>query len=179
MNQKQSKAIIEQARAKYEEKKQKNDEVKKNYAEKLEQGLIFQDVVREALYQRGIIIIAYVSRRFQINKGENILGAEIKNDARFRETGKLYIEVAEKTHPDRPNYTKSGIERGDNSWLFIIGDEKTFWIFDVKHLRKLKDKYQQVTTPTSKGFLLTPLKDADEYCILKIEPSIKRIDKIA
>jgi len=85
------------------------------YNEKLQQGLEFQDVVTRALYQRGIVVVGYSSRRFQVEQGENMLGAEIKRDGRFRETGNLYIEVAEKSHPDNPAYVSSGIHREDNS----------------------------------------------------------------
>lgn len=96
------------------------------YASKLEEGLQFQDVVTRLLYQRGMVVIGYASRRFQNSHGENMLGAEIKRDARFRDTGNLYFETAEKAHPDRPSWTPSGIHRTDNSWLYVIGDEERF-----------------------------------------------------
>src|SRR3989304_9436240 len=72
------------------------------YAEKLEQGLEFQDVVTRALYQRGIVVIGYASRRFQNSHGENMLGAEIKREGKFRETGNLYIETSEKYRAGNP-----------------------------------------------------------------------------
>lgn len=150
---------VEQARAEYEGG---------YYKQKLEQGLEFQDVVTSALYQRGIVVIGYASRRFQIDKGENMLGAEIKRDDKFRDTGNLYIETAEKSHPDMPFFTPSGIRRGDNSWLFVIGDEKTIYIFPTNYLCKMEKRYKRVETPTSVGFLM-PLTDAEKYCIRKIE----------
>lgn len=137
------------------------------YANKLEQGLEFQDIVTAALYQRGIVVVAYSSRKNQILHGENMLGAEIKRDGKFRETGNLYIEVAEKSHPDNQNYIASGIHRADNSWLYVIGDEKTIYIFSTKYLRLLMARYKKVETPTSQGFLL-PLSEAEKYCIRKI-----------
>jgi hypothetical protein len=39
------------------------------YNDKLQQGLEFQDVVTAALYQRGIIVVGYSSRRFQNEQG--------------------------------------------------------------------------------------------------------------
>lgn len=138
------------------------------YAEKLEQGLQFQDVVTRELYQRGIVVIGYASRRAQIEHGENMLGAEIKRDGKFRETGNLYIEFAEKAHPDRKDFVPSGINRKDNSWLFVIGDEKSIWIFSTKYLRMLASRYEQREMPTSRGFLL-PVSEADKYCVRKIE----------
>ena len=138
------------------------------YQSKLEQGLEFQDVVTEALYQRGIVVVAYSSRRYQIEKGENMLGAEIKRDGKFRETGQLYIETAEKSHPDKPSFTPSGIYRKDNSWLYVIGDEKTVYIFSTKYLRLLGKRYHKIEKPTSQGFVM-PLPEAEKYCIRKID----------
>lgn len=138
------------------------------YGEKLEQGLQFQDFCTRELYQRGIVIVGYSSRRYQNNEGENMLGAEIKRDDKFRETGNLYLEVAEKACPTRPRYTESGIMRADNSWLFVIGDEQCLWIFSVKYLRLLKDRYRKVQTATSIGHLM-PVSEADKYSIRKIE----------
>lgn len=139
------------------------------YQKKLQQGLEFQDVVTSALYQRGIVVIGYASQKYQIQKGENMLGAEIKRDGKFRETGKLCIETSEKSHPDKPKYTPSGIHREDNSWLFVIGDEKTIYIFATKYLVMLERQknYNTYETATSKGFLM-PLHEAEKYCVRKI-----------
>jgi len=142
------------------------------YAQQLETGLQFQDVVTRELYQRGIVVVGYASRRFQMQHGENMLGAEIKRDGKFR--GRcppaLWIETAEKAHPDRPEFTPSGICREDNAWLFVIGDEQTIWIFSTKFLRMLcpAKKYNRVETPTSQAWLL-PLGEADKYCLRRID----------
>lgn len=140
------------------------------YADKLEEGLRFQDVVTRELYQRGIVIVGYASRAFQISHGENMLGAEIKRDGNFRDTGNLYIETAEKAHPDNKNFVPSGIFRKDNSWLFVIGDERTIWIFSTKYLQLLHDKrgWREVKKTTSIGRIM-PLADANKYCVRQIE----------
>lgn len=138
------------------------------YNDKLQQGLEFQDVVTVALYQRGIVVIGYASRRFQNQEGENMLGAEIKRDGLFRQTGNLYIEMSEKSHPDKLEYTPSGIFRADNSWLYVIGDEKTIYIFSTKYLQMLCNRYKSVEKPTSRGVLM-PIVEAEKYCIRKIE----------
>lgn len=140
------------------------------YNDKLQEGLVYQDKVTVALYQIGIVVVGYSSRRYQNNVGENMLGAEIKRDGLFRSTGNLYLEICEKSHPDKVEYTPSGIHRADNSWLFVIGDEKTIYIFSTKYLRMLESRYKKVEKPTSKGFLM-PIADADKYCIRKIELS--------
>lgn len=101
-----------------------------------------------------------------------MLGAEIKNDDKYKWTGRLFIEVAEKSHPDKLNYTPSGIMRADNSWLFVIGDINTVWIFSTKYLVMLKDRFPIMQTPTSIGHLM-PLREADKYASLKIELQIE------
>lgn len=140
------------------------------YAEKLQQGLEFQDLVTTALYQRGIVVIGYASRRNQVLHGENMLGAEIKRDGNFRATGNLYLEVEEKAHPDNVNYVPAGIMRKDNSWLFVIGDERTIYIFSTKYLRLLVNlrNWKKVKKTTSVGYLM-PMDDAEKYCVRKIE----------
>lgn len=143
------------------------------YGAMFEEGLEFQDFVALALCQRGLVIVGYASRRFQCERGENMLGAEIKRDGNFRRTGNLYVETAEKAHPSRPSFSPSGIYRRDNSWLFVIGDEQTLWIFPTKYLRRLcekfgEDRWRAVKTETSVGRLV-PLRDADAYCIRRID----------
>lgn len=140
------------------------------YNEKLQEGLEFQDVITRELYLRGIVVVGFASRRFQNECGENMLGAEIKRDGNFRNTGNLYIEVAEKSNPRNPRYVDSGIMRADNSWLFVIGDEKTAYIFPTEYLRRLVKArdWKKITKPTSIGYLM-PLEDAEKYCIRKID----------
>jgi len=138
------------------------------YADKLEQGLVFQDVVTKELYRRGIVVVGYSSRRFQNDEGENLLGAEIKRDGEFRKTGNLYIEVAEKADPRNKVFVPSGIMRADNSWLYVIGDEETIYIFSIKYLRKLHERWRRVEKSTSVGYLC-PIEDAEKYCLRKIE----------
>ncbi len=99
-----------------------------------------------------------------------MLGAEIKRDGKFRETGNLYIETAEKSHPDNAAYVASGIHRADNAWLYVIGDERTIYIFPTVYLRRLAARYEdrRRVTPTSAGFLM-PVADAERYCIRRID----------
>ena len=127
------------------------------YADKLKEGQEFEDFVQDALAARGIFLGNYTSQKYQIEKGENMLGMEIKRDGRFRDTGNFYIETAEKTHKDKPNWTPSGIMRDDNSWLFCIGDEKGFCVFDKKLIRRLIEHpgytFRDTETDTSQGLL--------------------------
>ena len=85
------------------------------------------------------------------------------------ETGNIYIEVKEKAHPDNANYVDSGIFRNDNTWLYLIGNYTTVYIFGKSLLKLMykSGKYKEVQISTSIGFLL-PVEVADKYCLRKI-----------
>lgn len=140
------------------------------YKEQLNNSLEFQDFVADTLYHNGIIIMNYGSKKYQIEKGENKIGCEIKNDKKFRQTGNLYIELKEKSNPYNMNYIDSGINRSDNTWVYIIGDYNTLYIFGKRMLYYLSKKYTAIEnkTKTSIGFLL-PINEADKFCEKKIE----------
>lgn len=140
----------------------------KEYLPKFQDGLEYQDYVAAILFRYGIILNGFSSRIYQRELGENILGAEIKHDHKFRGTENLYIECAEKTTKNDANWRESGIHRKDKAWLYIIGDYDAFYIFAIKHLLKIEEKYEKKENETSKGFVL-PLEDAEEWCIRKIK----------
>lgn len=135
------------------------------YKNCLEEGLAFQDYVTEKLYNLGIPLVTYSSRNYQLGVGENKAGIEIKFDRKFRETGNFYIETAEKADPKNKNYVPSGIYRNDNTWLYLIGDYQTIYVFSKEQLKKCSDKFRKVETPTSKGFLL-PVEKALEFLVI-------------
>lgn len=139
------------------------------YKNKLKQGLYYQDMIVEKLYEIGLPIISYSSKEFQYTIGENKAGIEIKNDTRFLETKNFYIEISEKSNSQNINFIKSGIYRDDNTWLYVIGNDVEFHVFSKKQLVLLhkSKKYKTVETPTSKGFLL-PYVDAVSSYSLKI-----------
>ena len=139
------------------------------YKEKLEAGLQYQDFIADQLRKADtcIILCAYSSRKYQNEKGESASGIEIKHDMRFKETGNLYIEVAEKSRPEMPTYTDSGIRRKDNTWLYLIGDYEQAFLFSKDQLNRLYDNkstwlrhgIKERETPTSRGFTI-PVKSA-------------------
>ena len=134
---------------------------------KLASGAAFQDFIMERMHSIGVILQPYCSRQGQL-KGENLLGMEIKNDEKMTSTGNIYIEVAEKAVPREGDYAESGIFRSDNTWLYGIGDRGTFYIFAKSSLRSAWAKrgvmgLAEVTTPTSKGFLI-PRLTGDKIC---------------
>lgn len=135
--------------------------VTEDYKSKLEVALEYQDFIADQLRKMDpcIILGAYSSRKWQMNHGESASGIEIKYDRKMRETGNLYIEVAEKSCPEMPEYTPSGIMRDDNTWLYLIGDYEEAFLFSKSQLKILyadKGNYQkrgikERQTPTSIG----------------------------
>lgn len=140
------------------------------YKQMLEKGLHYQDFVVEQLYKIGLPIVSYSSKEFQNLIGENKAGIEIKLDQNFRNTNNFYIEYEEKSNENNQNFIKSGILRNDNSWLYLIGDYKTIYIFSKKQLILLlnSDTLRKVETKTSRGILL-PISLSEKYCIKIID----------
>ena len=145
------------------------------YKTKFEQGLEYQDFVCDQLRIReGWFVGCYSSRKYQQEKGESVCGLEIKYDMRLSETGNVYIEVAEKSRPELPEYTASGVFRKDNTWLYLIGDYHQAFVFGKTLMRNLylnKDQKKALgcvdrQTPTSKGFTI-PIKSAIRGMALK------------
>ena len=132
----------------------------------VQDGLEFQDVVTDTLAEHGLIIQNYGSKQYQLNVGENRQHIEIKLDNRCTETGRLSIEVAEKTAVNR-DWVPSGIYR-DDSWLYVQGNRTRIWIFFTSFLRSLH-RFKDYTeheepkdAPTIRAFFL-PIADADKY----------------
>lgn len=140
------------------------------YADNLEDARRFQDFVADLLYEAGIPLVNYTSQQYQYNRGENRTGIEIKYDRRMHETGHVYIEVAEKAHPDNARFVPSGIHREDNTWLLAIGDYQTVYLFSIKYLKMIQPKFKEVATPTSRGFIM-PRAEAEKYALKVLAPA--------
>ena len=108
----------------------------------------------------------YAEKDQQIKIGENWLGVEIKYDEKSIKSPNLYIEVEEKGHEKRIDYTRSGIFRPDNTFLFLIGNYDIYYVFEIDTIRKLFKNYKTIENGrcTSKGFLL-PKPQARESAI--------------
>lgn len=131
----------------------------------LELGAEYLDCVMETLQRRGIILQPYTSRKKQYYSGESLQGWEVKLDKTSIRTGRLSIEISEKSRRDIPVWTPSGIYRRDNTWIYIQGNEKSFWWFQKKILIGLhkSGKYEESEfNGTIKKFYL-PFEDADRY----------------
>ena len=141
-----------------------------NYKEMLQKGLEYQDFVTDVLINElGIALSSYSSTKYQYTKGENKQGFEIKFDDKYKDTGNIYIEIAEKSNAVNLNFVNSGIFRNDNTWLYLIGNYNEIFIFSKNHLKLMYEskKYKEVETETSKGILINKI-NAEKYCIKKI-----------
>jgi len=145
----------------------------------IQDGLEFQDFVMETLAkEHGIYIQNYSSKKYQLNKGENIQRFEIKLDMRCTETRRLSIEIAERTALDRP-WVNSGIY-ANKSFFYVHGNFECFWIFITSFLQQLEKvkqeeeyKYQHKEETTIKAFYL-PIEDANKYGIV-VEPKMSGV----
>lgn len=136
----------------------------------------FADFVCMELAKDGIILQNINTKKFQYETGENLQGFEIKYDCRStgcstdkNPTGRISIEIAEKTKSENSSFIASGIYRGDNSWIYIVGNYMNFWIFPIKHLRLLHKtgRYKEYEgPPTIRKFYLS-IDEADKYCAKK------------
>lgn len=132
------------------------------------EGVEFQDWVCLQLARRHVILQNLASKRYQIEVGENLQGFEIKLDLRCSDTGRLSIEIAEKSNAANAEWVASGIMRADNSWLYIQGNYQALWIFAKSQLRR----FYQVKRPdehesygTVRKFYLS-IRDADTIAAL-------------
>lgn len=142
---------------------------------KMESAAVYQDFVVDVCWNLlGLAIVMYTSKAYQIHVGESKTGAEIKHDEKYAQTGNLWIECAEKARPREGGYFPAGIFRGDNSWLYIIGDYDTIYIFPKTILQALAEcgRYpiKENRTLTSQGFLLRK-KDAEKYAAQVLRPN--------
>ncbi|WP_339684248.1 hypothetical protein [Gimesia maris] len=107
------------------------------YNNKLKAGEAFQDFVKKHIQEQlHIPINYYTSKEEQYNIGESKQGIEVKLDNRCTETGRLSIEIAEKTKAQNKNFIPSGIFRQDNTWLYLQGNYDMFFIFSKKVLQR-------------------------------------------
>lgn len=141
---------------------------------KIESGQVYQDFICDLLLQTiGLPVVQYASRLYQTQIGESRTGVEIKHDEKYAKTGNLWIEVAEKARPRAGDYAESGIRRGDNSWLYVIGNYDIVFIFAKTILCALADSgrypIRENGTATSRGFLL-PDPHAKRYAACVLAP---------
>jgi len=131
------------------------------YQKQLAAGQEYQDFIADQLWDlRKWRVQNYTSARYQLTKGENSQGLEIKHDTLMKKTGNLYIEISECADPYHPHFP-SGIYAG-HSICYLIGDYERAFLFYTDLLQNIhrRQLYRTISIPrtTSRGFLL-PIKD--------------------
>ena len=139
-----------------------------------EQGMEFQDWVVEQFNRRGFYVQLHASRRYQFERGESVQMVEIKLDNRFLETGRLSIEVGERTAVDRP-WVESGIYRNDNAVFYAQGNFDRVYLFDKRvlqryHRDQCAGQFEESPRdfPTVRKFYM-PVGVADDLCIFSVD----------
>jgi hypothetical protein len=103
----------------------------------VQDGLEFQDFVIDKCKEHfGLVIQCYSSQKYQSAKGESVDGTEIKFDRHCTNTGRLSIEVEERSSEDKLFWWPSGIDSKDRSRTYVQGNLVRFWVFDTDDLRK-------------------------------------------
>ena len=139
-----------------------------SYSSQLEAGEWYQEIVASAIKRQfGYEINYYTTRKEQYEIGESVQGFEIKYDRLIAKTGRLSIEIAEKTRADLPNFTPSGIFRQDNTIHYAQGDASWCWCF---RKTALQEYYCRVAPPTI---------DNNPPTIIKFYLSIEQADQLA
>ncbi len=125
----------------------------------LEEGLQFQDFIIDELYKKGICLMVYGSKSRQRNS-ESLNGIEIKFDRKFRQTGNFFIECFSYSYQhflktSEVIFHESGILKADNTWLFVIGDFKGFYVIPkktlVKYYKKFSDRLREASYINDSG----------------------------
>jgi hypothetical protein len=141
-----------------------------SYLANLEAGREFQDCAQDFLNDLGINPVAWSSAKYQRERGESKLGFEYKLDRRWRGTGNLAIEVAERynVHCD---FQPSGPYHKHKPRYLVIGDCDRFWQFDCGHLRSsIENTDYCVAQITTAKLVLIPISIADDLALAIYKP---------
>lgn len=131
-----------------------------SFEKRLKIGQEYERLVVRHLRGYGVEIDVRSDYQDQLAHGDTTRGLEIKQDDKFHETGRLYIETeARRTSSDvmRPK----GIFMPDSSIWYGIGDERVFWIFRRDDLVAYSRTWYGILSKraeqhfgTSKGFVV-------------------------
>jgi hypothetical protein len=144
-----------------------------DYFEQLAKGESYQDKVARRIKQEfDYDIHFYKSKRDQYEIGESAEGIEIKYDSWISRSGRMSIEVAEKTRADLPEFTPSGIFRQDNTRYYLQGDDNFVWCFAKivlqEYYRINKPKTIDDNPPTIRKFYIS-IAQADALAWRKVK----------
>ena len=119
-------------------------------------GEAYERYIVERLQREGVPIARTETKALQFRLGDTTLGIEIKFDRRHAVTGNFYLEVAEKTSPDKIIFTPSGIYHQPLVPWFSLGDYRDWYCFKTTALVAVvtAGSFRRVDSPTSQGFVV-------------------------
>lgn len=136
------------------------------------EGIVFQDfVAMQMLKKRGVKIDFYKTKSEQYSIGESAQGYEVKLDKPCTRTGRLSIEIAEKTRASNHQFVPSGIYRKDNTRYYVQGNYIRIWIFSKSRLVELHKSdraSEHESHPTIRTFYL-PIITANREALYTID----------
>ena len=121
----------------------------------LRAGQEYEDFVAEQLWHHRWPIYVYQSRKWQWKSGESVNGIEIKLDRKFRDTGNLFIETAERrTTTGASQWRPSGIYDEHEPRILAIGDYRTIYLLGVRWLIHGLVNHLEIEKGTFRGYVL-------------------------
>lgn len=124
------------------------------YEANLVDGDAFAAFVEQQLAVFGLEVGLYRTQHEQYDIGESRMGLEIKFDRQLASTHNVYIEREEKTRASNRAFVSAGIERGDNTLLYGIGNRQEFYIFGKRTLQRVYEAFHRGYLPAGRDFAL-------------------------
>ncbi len=155
-------------------------ELSKSYQEKLKIGLLYEDFCANVVWDLIKLPLTPMRTQFyQLRRGENAQGVEIKYQGKMEKYKSLYIETHEKRRPENKCFVESGVYRSDNTRLWLTGDFDILYLLPLKTLQMLSQdqRFRRVEHETSKAFIL-PIEVADKHCLKKFTGLRKRFSSL-
>lgn len=121
----------------YWDKSRKNET--QYFKKQLTTGHKFEEWVNSKFKAKNCDLGFFTDEQGQFH-GENKQGVEIKRDAKFAETGNVYIEYNERL-TSNGRWVDSGVLKDDNTKFWIIGTEDKYAVFEKD---KLKEIYESI-----------------------------------
>jgi hypothetical protein len=146
-------------------------------------GAEFQDYITDRLFNFGINVNCYSSKKYQLEKGEGKSGIEIKFDSgHYTYNGALVkskyvvIEYQKEVRPKHSDIWEDTTLFKHNIWLYVIGNYDKAWALPAKKLRKFKlDERIEKTIKQNEGnndtrvkLMRLPIEIAESIAIFTI-----------
>lgn len=148
-------------------------------------GTAFELYVIELLAKIGIVLRRCETFDEQVTIGDacdnDQIGYEIKLDQRCEDTGRLSIEVAEKTALHRP-WVDSGIFSSSNATYYIQGRPGHLWIFrrtDLQQYYRIhRPRVIDDNPPTIKKFYISTNTFPKDLQVIPVTKTQNRLDTL-